>query len=208
LPAAAAVLLYAGNLDGYQGWEQCLHAVARLQHDFPEVVLLVGTESDPRALRAAAQRAGIAQRIRVAPLAGEAARHTLHAAADVALVTRRTPGGLPIKLLDALARGLCCVVTPTATGGLALGRAAEPCAADDGPAIAATLAAVLTNPAGRHALGDAARGYVAREHDPARFCEALDEVCSLALLGRLGPSAAPSARIRADRDSPLQTQVF
>ena len=155
LPANARVVLYAGNLDRYQGWETIAAALARLAPAQPALRWLVGHQSDPAALMDEARRAGIAERIDVRPLLGEAARRTLHAAADIAAVPRRTPGGLPIKLLDAMARGLPCAVVPRAVAGLTLGSAVERAAADDPEALAASLARLIDGGAKRSATRSA-----------------------------------------------------
>jgi glycosyltransferase involved in cell wall biosynthesis len=181
LAAEQSVLLYAGNLDRYQGVERLLAALGAL----PAAALIVGTQSDPAALWAQARRAGVAQRVRVARLDGELARAELHAAADAAAIVRHIPGGLPIKLLDALSRGLPCVAVPTATAGLPLGDAVVVSADDTGAAFAAALRKVLSlAPAQRGALGEAGRRYLAEQHTTERFIAALDELLSHALAGR------------------------
>lgn len=182
LPARAKVILYAGNLDRYQGWETIAGAVARLAAAEPELRWLVGTESDPAELLREAQRAGIAARVEVRPLAGEAARRALHAAADVVAIPRKAPGGLPIKLLDALARGLPCAAVPRALAGIAIGSALELAAADDPAALAASLEHLLgASAAQREAIGRRARDYVAAHHDVHTFLRAYDRVCGAAL---------------------------
>jgi glycosyltransferase involved in cell wall biosynthesis len=55
-----------------------------------------------------------------APLASEHDRAVAHAAADVALVPRLASGGLPIKLLEALARDVPVVANRRALAGLPL----------------------------------------------------------------------------------------
>ncbi|MFW6052162.1 MAG: glycosyltransferase, partial [Myxococcota bacterium] len=104
LDPAGEVGLYTGNLDAYQGWRALVGALTR--PGAARARLLVATASDPAPLWAEARQAGVAERITVAGLADEAARRAAHAAADLALVPRRIPGGIPVKLLDALARGV------------------------------------------------------------------------------------------------------
>lgn len=95
------VLLYAGNLDGYQGLDVLFEATR--QH-----TLIVATESEGE-LPAHAIRW---------PLRDEVDRRRAHAAADLVVVPRRSPGGLPIKLLDALARDVPVVAQARALAGL------------------------------------------------------------------------------------------
>lgn len=168
------VALYAGNLDAYQGWPQVVQALARVAAVRPGARLLVATESDAGAVRVAAREQGVAERVRVVGLADEASRRSAHAATDLVLVPRRTPGGLPIKLLDALARGVPTVVTRTASAGLELEGAAVLVNDDDPEALAGAWRAVAVP--GGAAAEAAARGraYVATQHAPQRFVQALD----------------------------------
>ena len=79
LSVDAKVVLYAGNLDGYQGWEEAAEA-ARLAH----ATFLVATESDPTPLAPFPH-------LRVG-LADEHDRRRAYAACDLAIVPRRAPG--------------------------------------------------------------------------------------------------------------------
>jgi glycosyltransferase involved in cell wall biosynthesis len=172
-----SVLLYAGNLDAYQGWEDLVHALVAL----PDALLLVGTQSDPAPLLRMAQSAGVAARLQIHAIDSEAARRRLHACADVAVVPRRAAGGLPIKLLDALARGVACAITPRASAGLPLQHAAHVAQADDALALARAIADLLAARERRAQLGEHARRYVATHHSDAAFVAAYDGVCRAAL---------------------------
>ena len=162
------VILYAGNLDAYQGLDALVDAAARL-HD---VTVLVATESDPAPLRARFAAHGVAPRF--APLATEDDRARAHAAADVAVVTRGTPGGFPIKLLDAMSRGVPVVAMRRALSGhdvpgIAIAR-------DDAVSLAAALKAMLDAPPDvRSRRAREALDHVRRHHDAASFVRALDE---------------------------------
>ena len=112
-------ILYAGNLDAYQGWEDLIEAFALL----PEVVqnrhpLTIASESEPTVAKRLARRLGVA--LHVDSLAGEAQRERLHAQARLVVVPRRAEGGVPIKLLDALARRVPVVACHRAVAGLPL----------------------------------------------------------------------------------------
>jgi len=162
LPMDAPVALYAGNLDAYQGIELLLAAIARAPASWH---LLVATASAPEPLRALAHAHGVAARVVLAPLATEHNRAAAHAAADVALVPRLASGGLPIKLLEALARGVPVVATRRALAGLALADHVEmvTVAEDDSPEalargmtdLGARLAGVDLLHAGQAALATA-----------------------------------------------------
>lgn len=179
----APVVLYAGNLDAYQNWERVVEVVAIVARHTPHVRLVVGTASARAPLDAVLRRSGVWSRTLVHPIDDEAARRCLHAAADVAIVPRRAVGGLPVKLLDALARATPCVAAPTATAGLALGEAAQVARGGDAPALADALGELFGAPELRRRLGVAGRAYVAERHNDARFLDALDRVAALACDG-------------------------
>jgi glycosyltransferase involved in cell wall biosynthesis len=173
LPHDAPLLLYAGNLDGYQGWRALTLALSRLRTR--EAMLLVATESDARALRDHAEQLGVGERLRVVGLKGEAQRARVHAAADLVLVPRATPGGLPIKLLDAMARGRACVAMRMAAAELPIDDAVAVCD-DDAGSMAETVDRLLGNDTKRVALANAAERYVRDEHAAERYLEAMQRV--------------------------------
>ncbi|MCB9619950.1 MAG: glycosyltransferase [Sandaracinus sp.] len=147
------VVAYAGNLDGYQGWEEAADAARRVSATF-----LVGTESDPSPLRSYPHR-------RV-PLATESDRRRLYAACDVVIVPRRAPGGLPIKLLDALARDVPVVAGPRALAGLRPD-GVERAASDEVDGLAPALERALVAPR------RGGRVWVAENLDARRFVDGL-----------------------------------
>ncbi|MBW2461939.1 MAG: glycosyltransferase [Deltaproteobacteria bacterium] len=164
------VILYAGNLDRYQGVEVALGAAARVAGVRPRAKLVVATASDTEALDLNAM-------VITAPLPeNEEGRRRLYAAADVAVIPRRAPGGLPIKLLDALARGLPVAAPHRAAAGLPLGDSALLVADDDARALAAAISLALSSPRAAKDVAERGRQFIAREHSPARFLTALDSV--------------------------------
>ena len=162
---AERVLSYAGNLDGYQGLAPMLSGVARLTQ--PVHLLIATCAPHVPVVRELASR-GIT-RVTFTPLADEAERRRVHAAADLALVPRRSPGGVPIKLLDALARGVPIVAAERALAELPL---AHYCAVVDGDSAESWAAAIshgLATLAGRRERAERARTCIARDYAPARF---------------------------------------
>lgn len=156
LPRDAKVVLYAGNLDGYQGWEEAAEAARRANATF-----LVATESDPTPLERFPH-------VRVG-LADERDRRRAYAACDLAIVPRRAPGGLPIKLLDALARDVPVVAGPRALAGLDP-RGVERADTDEAPALAAAIArAIACTPRG-------GRAWIEDSLAPARFVASIAEL--------------------------------
>ncbi|MCA9603366.1 MAG: glycosyltransferase, partial [Myxococcales bacterium] len=166
------VVLYAGNLDAYQGWEVPNDAVAELARARPRLRFLVATESDAAPLFRRAEAHGVCARLRRTLLTPDAARLRAMAAADVVAVPRRAPGGLPIKLLDALAAGVPVVAERRAAAGFELGDAAHFVSNDDPRAFARGLAAVLVAPAARTALAERGRAYVRDHHSDAAYLDA------------------------------------
>jgi len=196
LAPEARVLLYAGNLDRYQGWEDVLAALPAIRARAPSLVWLVATQSDPAALLAQARRAGVHSMIRLCDLGSEAARRELHAAADLAIIPRRSPGGLPIKLLDAMARGVPCIAAPAAAAGLPIASAVELVPFDDASALAASVTRLLSCGAHERAeLARRARAYVATHHDAGRFLHAFDRACAHAVRRAAGRDAAAPAQV-------------
>lgn len=168
------VLLYAGNLDAYQGIEglaAAFHAVAKNR---PDARFLVATASDHATLEKALWGAGDAERVRFVPLADEPDRRAAHAAADLAWVPRAVSGGLPMKLIDAMARGVPTIVTERATAGIDLCDAATVVADDDGEALAAAALLAIEGRDAAIALGSRGRSFVASHHDAASYLRALD----------------------------------
>jgi glycosyltransferase involved in cell wall biosynthesis len=170
------VLLYAGNLDAYQGWEDLAFATAQLDHR--SFHLLMATESPPGRLWSLARTLGFADRLRLVPLRNELHRRRAHAACDLAIIPRRTPGGLPIKLLDALARGCPTVAMRRATAGLDLRRITW-LADDDSPrALARAIQLALASSDERRARAARGRAFIIREHSDDAFLAAVRRATS------------------------------
>lgn len=172
-----SVLLYAGNLDAYQGWEDVLTAVAIVSRAHADTLLLVATESATTALLDLAQELGVAGHVRLAPLRDDLDRQRVHAAADLCLVPRRVEGGLPIKLLDGLSRGVPIVAVPRALAGLPLASAVLVTSDSSPEAIAAATLAALKDRALREALSHAGSAYLREQHSRSKFFAAFDAVC-------------------------------
>ncbi|MBX7195364.1 MAG: glycosyltransferase family 4 protein, partial [Sandaracinaceae bacterium] len=169
------VILYAGNLDHYQGLDAAIAALGRLAHRRGRLRWLVASQSAPHALEALARRSGLGPRIVLAPLATDEDRRRAHAAADVCVVPRRLEAGVSIKILEALAHGLPTVAVRAATGGFPFEDACRVVEADPS-ALAQALAEVLDEPFVRLALGAAGPAHLAAHHS--------DAACVSVLAGR------------------------
>lgn len=198
LAADSCVALYAGNLDAYQAAESVLEALHMLAAGGgTRISLLLATASEPRAFLTRAVELGVP--FRTCQLGDERVRRSVHAAADFAIVPRAVPGGLPIKLLDALARGLPCALAPLAAAGLPV-QDSTVCAALQTPSALASAIARLSRDAGlRRELAQRARAYVARAHDDLSFGTALDRVVGLATKRVSSPQAQQPTPLRSGK---------
>jgi glycosyltransferase involved in cell wall biosynthesis len=177
--SSGAVMLYAGNLDAYQGWEDLLEAIRILRSTRPDARLLIASESDPAPARRQAALHGVLESVDFCRLDGEAARSRAHRAADLAWIPRRTEGGLPIKMLEAFARGVPVVTTERATAGLPVNVACKVIPNDDPRAFAEATHWLLGDAPARQALTAAGHRYLATHHGDEAYLTALDR-----LLGR------------------------
>lgn len=197
LPRDAHVCLYAGNLDRYQGWEDLLNALPQLRKTHTRAVLLVGTESDPAPARLVARELGVDGAVCFRRLDGEKARALLHAASDLAWIPRRIDGGLPIKMLDALARGVPVIAMKRATAGLSVGEACVVVPDDDPAALASTARRLLDDAPGRDRLREHGFRYLATRHGARSFDAAMKD-----LLGEPTRGPMPFAQPRSGGAAP------
>jgi len=162
------VVLYAGNLDGYQGLRSLALGLSYLAQQRPGLRWLVATQSAPRELQTLLHGLGLTERVRVSPLASESDRRQVHAAADLAVVPRGSSGGLPIKLLDALGRGVPVVAVRRALAGLPFHEVCTAIADDDANAWQRALQQHFQ--ACRGAAGaEAQRSYLRQTHASEHF---------------------------------------
>lgn len=174
-------LVYLGNLDRYQGWWRMIEALAFLRAHAPRRTfeLHIYTTSPSDAVLSYARREGVLGQVRISGLPhDEAGRASAYATSDLVLVPRKTPGGLPIKLLDAMARGRAVVATERATAGLSLDKmiAVTP---DDGHAMGSTILSHLQRPpAEREAMAMRGRAYIAEWHSDDHVRARLEELLS------------------------------
>lgn len=158
-PAAGQppTLVAVGRLEAVKGPDVLLDAFARLAPQVPDARLcLIGDGSQAGALRAQAQRLGIADCVEfTGSLAPEAIRDRLRDAAAYVLPSRSE--GMPVALLEAMACGRACVASsvggvPEVGAGAALLVPPE-----DPAALAAAMRDVLETPALASRLATAGR---------------------------------------------------
>jgi glycosyltransferase involved in cell wall biosynthesis len=207
LPRGARVVGYVGNVDAYQGLEVVVAAVAALcARDGADCWrLLLATAAAPgdleRRLRCA-RKGGYVPIVDVRPLRGirahdDEVREDVYAAADVITVPRAIPGGVPIKLLDALSHGATVVAMERACAGLPLGDAVWTCADDSVPALAAALSDAVAessaHPGAPEARAARARRFLQAEHAPERCALVLSAACARARLAMAETRREPAS---------------
>ncbi len=111
-------LTYAGNLDPYQGWETMLDALVELRARIPKLLLSIQTQSDTAPLWQYAKRRGVDDRVETNPLPDRSGSGSRFFSGNAILVPRKTPGGLPVKLLEALRTDLPVIAARQATQDL------------------------------------------------------------------------------------------
>jgi len=147
--------LYAGNLDTYQELERLDAAAERLADGLP---VLAATHD-------ARDGASRYPHLRVVERADFEAVRALSFAACALVLTRRRPGGFPVKLLNYMETGRPIVAQQRVAEGLVDGTSA--CLLDDAAGageIAAALRGLQSDPARAAALGAAARDTLAARH--------------------------------------------
>ena len=121
-----------------------------------------------------ADRAGVV-------LHGEVAdQHAFLGSLDIAVNPVFFGGGLKIKTVEYLAHGLPCVLTAEALFGIAGGAGEAYLLAADRAGFVACLAALLSDPARREAMGAAAQTFARRHFGPASLDPALRAIAGLA----------------------------
>ncbi len=190
------LLLYAGNLDGYQNVELLLRSIGRVREAVPDALLVVATHAAPRSVRALA--AG-ADGVRIVTADDFATIRDLLQAADVALCPRREWSGFPIKLLNYMAAGKAVVVS--AGSAKAVRHRVNGWVVTDASArgYADAIVHLLGSPRLRAALGAAARRTVEDEYGWDRVLDQVEVIYAtvLAARGRSDVASCPGVARRA-----------
>jgi glycosyltransferase involved in cell wall biosynthesis len=168
LPREALILASFGHINPYKRVDSVLRALRELREAHPAACyILVGSVSPSYDVRAAVERAGLAEAVTVTGYVGRAAFEDYVAAADICVNLRHpTAGETSASLLRLLGAGRPTLVT---AGGsfaeLPPGVAAQvdPDYAE-GDLILAYCRLLAARPELAAAMGRAARAYVAREH--------------------------------------------
>lgn len=163
-PADPVVIVSVGRAVAKKGYDDLLAALAALPADLSWRFVHVGGGALTRPLRDLARRLGIADRVTWSGAQPRAAVLAALAAGDLFVLASKIAGngdrdGLPNVLMEAQAAGLAAVATrvsaiPELIEDGVTGVLVPP---GDPPALAAALATLAGDPAGRAALGAAGR---------------------------------------------------
>lgn len=158
------VVLFLGELHPRKGPALAVEAVGAARRDGADAVLLVAGEGP----LLGTLRAEAGEHVRVLGRSDDPAG--LLAAADV-LVMPSEREGLSMAVLEAMERGLVCVVSDGPGNPEAVGEAGIVVSREDAAALAGALHALGTDPARRRALAAAARERAERSFSAERFVE-------------------------------------
>lgn len=189
--AGRLVVVVPGALAPCQGQDTLLRAVALLPEQLADqaVFCLIGASDDWIFAQSLARLAQPLSNVRLlGDLPPELAAAYLAAADIVALPPRA--GGLPLTLLEAMARGKALVATAVGAAGAAISHGQEALLfpAEDYHELARALALLIGDAALRQRLGEQARARFQHEFTSARFGQAMAEELSRIMVRR--PPAA------------------
>jgi len=175
LPIDAPILASFGHINPYKRLDAVFRALRVLRERYPNLrYLLVGSVSPNYGVRAAIERAGLADCVTVTGYVDRAAFEDYVAAADLCINLRHpTAGETSASLLRLLGAGRATLVTASGSFTELPSNVAAQVDADasEGDLIIGYCRLLLDQPALAAELGANARAYVAREHTLERAAE-------------------------------------
>jgi 1,2-diacylglycerol 3-alpha-glucosyltransferase len=194
------LLLYTGNLDGYQNLDLLLASSGRVREAVPEALLVLATHAAPRDLPPGLRRPPPGVRL-IRAESFTVVRDLLQVA-DIALCPRREWSGFPMKLLNYMAAGKAVVVSAGSAKAVRHGLNGWIVPDRSVEAYAQAIVRLLADPPLRAALGAAARRTVEDEYGWERMIDQVEATYErvLARRGRaVEVAAGGAARLRALR---------
>ncbi len=186
------LLLYTGNLDGYQNLELLMASIGLVRHSARDALLVLATHAAVGALPPSLRR--LPDGVRLVRARDFATVRDLIQVADIALCPRREWSGFPMKLLNYMAAAKAVVVS--AGSAKAVRHGVNGWIVRDGSpdAYADAILALLADPARRRVLGAAARRTVLDEYGWERVVDQVEATYHTVLQRRrvLPATARPS----------------
>ena len=185
------LLLYTGNLDGYQNLEMLLASIAIVRRTIGDALLVLATHATPRDVPPVLRR--LPPAVRIVTASDFTTVRDLIQVADLALCPRQAWSGFPMKLLNYMAAAKAVVVSAGSAKAVRHGRNGVVVEEDGPEAYAAAIIALLADPARRRRLGAAARRTVEDEYGWGRVVDQVEATYHTVVRRRAVPAAA-SAR--------------
>ncbi len=176
------LLLYAGNLDGYQNVELLLRSIGRVRQVVPDALLVVATHAAPRSVPRTLATGD--DGVRIVTADDFTTVRDLLQAADVALCPRREWSGFPMKLLNYMAAGKAIVVSAGSAKAVRHGVNGWIVADASAGGYADAIVHLLGAPRLRAALGAAARRTVEDEYGWDRVLDRVEAIYTTVLAAR------------------------
>jgi glycosyltransferase involved in cell wall biosynthesis len=186
------VLLYTGNLDGYQNLELLLASIGTVRETIGDALLVLATHATPRDLPAHLRR--LPPGVRLVTAGDFATVRDLIQVADLALCPRREWSGFPMKLLNYMAAAKAVVVSAGSAKAVRHGVNGVIVDGDGPEAFAAAVLDLLRDPGRRRQLGAAARRTVEDEYGWERVVDQVETTYRTVLQRRAAGTDAPAAR--------------
>ncbi len=185
------VLLYTGNLDGYQNLELLLASVGTVRKTVGDALLVLATHAAPRDLPPSIRL--LPPGVRLIAANDFATVRDLIQVADLALCPRREWSGFPMKLLNYMAAGKAVVVSAGSAKAVRHGRNGVVVDADGPEAFAAAIVTLLRDSARRRRLGAAARRTVEDEYGWERVLDQVEATYETVLQRATTTAREPAA---------------
>jgi len=186
------VLLYTGNVDGYQNLELLLASIGVVRRTIGDALLVLGTHATPRDLPSYLRR--LPPGVRLVTAGDFATVRDLIQVADLTLCPRREWSGFPMKLLNYMAAAKAVVVSAGSAKAVRHGVNGVIVDADGPDTFAAAILELLRDPGRRRQLGAAARRTVEDEYGWGRVIDQVETTYRTVLQRRAASAGAPAAR--------------
>lgn len=195
--ARGPLVLYAGNLEPYQGIDLLLRAFARLHETWTDAVLVVigGSTMDIERYHRDAEKLGIGARVCFLGPRPVSALGSYLRQADVLVSPRVEGDNTPLKLYSYLDSGVPVVATDMPTHRQVVSECEAALAPPEADAFAAAIRRLLDDPLEGGRLGNRARALIRRRHSFEAFHSEVERVFS-ELEGRLALREKLLVRLR------------